>query len=165
MGLLINKSDFVGTYALSQSISDTITSFITEYEEKYLRELLGSSLFTLFKADIVSPAVIPATAKYLTIYNEINKDECGYLLHSDGIKKMLLGFIWFEYVTGTQITHTGTGVVTDVNEISVNADNSLTYKQYNRAIDTYRSIQQYIYLNSIDYPEFAGVNKRFASSF
>lgn len=162
MGLLIAKTDFIDTYALASSISDSIDAYIDEYEEKYLRELLGVSLFTLFKADVTNSA--PVTAKYLTIFNEINSDECGFLLHSDGMKKMLLGFVWYEYVVGTQITHTSTGVVSDVNEISVNADNSLTYRQYNRAIDTYRAIQYYINKNSADYPEFAGTHKRLASS-
>ena len=162
MGLLIAKTDFIDTYALAASISDSIDAYIDEYEEKYLRELLGASLFTLFKADVTNS--VPVTTKYLTIFNEINSDEDGFLLHSDGMKKMLLGFVWFEYVVGTQITHTNTGVVSDINEISVNADNSLTYRQYNRAVDTYRAIQYYITKNNATYAEFAGVNKRFASS-
>ena len=163
MGLLITKSDFTGVYALSTSISDKITAYIAEYEEKYLRELLGATLFDLFKADVSS--YVPQTTKYLTIFNEINSDEYGYLLHSDGMKKMLLGFIYYEYVVGNTIQHTNTGLVANVNEISLNADFSLVYMKYNKSVDTYKNIQYYIEQNSSDYPDFAGVNKRLMSSF
>lgn len=162
MGLLIVKGDFVAPYALATSISDTITAYISEWEEKYLRELLGADLFTIFKADVTT--YLPGTAKYVTIFNEINLDECGFLLHSDGMKKMLLGFIWYEYVSGTAHQHTNTGVVADVNEISLNADFSLAMRQYNKSVETYKAIQYYINKNIRDYPEFKGVNKRLMSS-
>jgi hypothetical protein len=162
MGLLIVKGDFVDFYGLSLSISDKITPYILEYEKKYLRELLGAELFTLFESDVTS--YFPVTTKYLTIFNEINSDENFGLLHSDGMKKMLLGFIWYEYVAGTQHQHTNTGVVANVNEISLNAQNDLAYKMYNKSVDTFRSIQEYILINSSDYPEFKGVNKRLISS-
>lgn len=160
MGLLIVKGDFIDTYSLSISVSDKITPYIVEYEKKYLRELLGADLYTLFAASIVG--VLP-TGVYLTIFNEINSDENGFLLHSDGIKKMLLGFVWYEYVVGTAYQHTNTGVVANVNEISINADFSLAYKHYNKSIDTYKSIQYYIQ-KSVDYPTFKGVPKRLISS-
>jgi hypothetical protein len=163
MGLLITKSDFTGVYALATSISDKITPYIAEYEEKYLRELLGASLFTLFKADVSS--YVPATAKYVTIFNEINSDEFSFLLHSDGMKKMVLGFIYYEYITGTTVQHTNTGLVANVNEISLNSDYSLAFANYNKSVETYNNIQYYIGQNSSDYPEFAGVNKRFVSNF
>jgi hypothetical protein len=163
MGLLITKSDFTGVYALSTSISDKITAYIAEYEEKYLRELLGVTLFNSFKADVNS--YLPQTAKYLTIFNEINSDEYGFLLHSDGMKKMILGFVYYEFIVGTTIQHTNTGLVANVNEISVNADFSLAMMVYNKSIDTYRNIQYYIEQNGNNYEDFAGVGKRLISSF
>ena len=162
MGLLIVKGDFVDVYGISLSISDKVTPYILEYEKKYLRELLGADLYTLFAADVTG--VLPVTAKYLTIFNEINSDEDGFLLHSDGMKKMLLGFVWYEYVAGTMHQHTNTGVVANVNEISLNAQNDLAHKMYNKSIDTFRAIQYYIMQNTSDYPDFKGVNKRLMSS-
>ena len=163
MGLLITKTDFADTFALSISISDKITAYIAMYEEKYLRELLGASLFTLFKSDVTN--YLPVTAKYLTIFNEINSDEDNFLLHSDGMKKMIKGFIWYEFVAGTAHKHTSTGVVADVNEISLNANFDLAFKHYNESIDTYNAIQYYITDNNTNYTDFAGVSKRFISSF
>jgi len=162
MGLLIVKGDFVDFYGLSQSISDKITPYILEYEKKYLRELLGAELYTLFAADV--SGVTPATQIYLDIFNEINSDEYGVLLHSDGMKKMLLGFVWYEYVAGTSHQHTNTGVVANVNEISLNAGFDLAYKMYNKSIDTFNAIQYYILNNNSSYSTFAGIEKRLISS-
>jgi hypothetical protein len=161
MGLLIVKGDFVDFYGLSLSISDKITPYILEYEKKYLRELLGADLYTLFETSV--SGILP-TGVYLTIFNEINSDEYGVLLHSDGMKKMLLGFVWYEYVAGTSHQHTNTGVVANVNEISLNAGFDLAYKIYNKSIDTFKAIQYYILNNNSDYSTFAGIEKRLISS-
>jgi hypothetical protein len=161
MGLLISKTDFVGVYGLSQSISDTIDPYILKWEKLYLRELMGAELYDLFVASFVG--VLP-TGDYLTLYNEINQDVCGGLLHSEGMKKMLLGFIWYEYASGTAHKHSDTGIVAGTNEISVQADFSLAYRHYNDSISTYKSIQYYIQKNIRLYPTFKGVPKRLISS-
>lgn len=162
MGLLIVKTDFTGKYALAQSIQDQITAFISEYEVKYLSELLGADLYRLFAADVTNYA--PVTAKYLTIFNAINEDYNGSVMYSRGMKKMLLGFIWFEYVSQTKYKHTSTGVVVDSNEVSRDADNSelFMYEMYNSSIDSYKTIQWYIQQHSTDYPNFNGVPKSLA---
>lgn len=161
MGLLVVKGDFTGVYALSASLSNNIDPYIAEYEKKYLRELLGADLFTLFEASV--SAYVPVDP-YLVLFNEINTDEIYGLLHSDGIKKMLLGFLWYEFATGTAHKHTDTGIVANINENAINADFSLAFAKYNKAIDSYRSIQYYIQKNIRDYPTFKGVPKRLISS-
>lgn len=155
MGLLINKTDFVGRFALSQSIEDTITPYIAEYEEKYLIDLLGVELFKLFKASVVSQ--IPA-APYLVLYNEILEDYNRCVMRSRGMKSMLLDFIYWEYVIQTKYKHTGTGIVVDSNEVSRNADwsESFMYQKYNTAIKDYKTIQWYICQNDSVYPTFNG---------
>jgi hypothetical protein len=163
MGLLVVKADFTGVYALSSSLSSNIDPFIAEYEKKYLRELLGAELYTLFEADVTS--YVPVTAKYLTIFNEINTDDYGFLLHSDGMKKMLLGFLWYEFVVNTHQKHTDTGIVTNSNENSLITDFNKAYMLYNKSIDTFNAIQYYINQEFSTYPEYKGICKRFASSF
>ena len=174
MGLLIKKSDFIGRVALSQSIQDTIDAYIDEFEEKYLIELLGAELFKLFKADVVAYA--PVTPIYQTIFNPILEDNTigsfydlyyrnrGAIVRSRGMKPMLLGFIWFEYVIGTKFKHTGTGVVVDVNEVSRDADftEGYIYQRYNEAVKDFGDIQRYIYQNNGDYPKFNGIQKQLA---
>ena len=162
MGILINKTDFIDTFALSQSIGDTIDPYIDQYEEQYLQLLMGVELYGLFKADLVSQ--VPVTAKYLAIYNKIAEDYSGGVLLSEGLKSMMLGFIWFEYVRITAYKHTGTGVVVDVNEISKNANwqTGFIYKRYNESIKDWEVIQWYICNNSADYAEYNGQPKGLA---
>lgn len=162
MGLLINKTDFVDSFALSKSIEDTLDAYIAKYEEAYLMELMGVELFKLFKADV--SAGVPQTAPYQALFNKISADVDNYIVTSQGLKSMLLGFIWFEYVRITGYKHTGTGVVTGVNEISRNANlqSGFIYKRYNESINDYKVIQWYICDNSSTYPTYNGQQKNIA---
>jgi hypothetical protein len=160
MGLLIKKTDFTGKYALSLSISDSIDSFIAEYEAVYLRDLLGASLYTLFAADISNNA--PQTNKYQSLFNVIAEDYNKEVIQNRGMKKMLIGFIWWEYVRLNKYKHTGTGVVVDSHEVSREADNTeeFLYSMYNESVRDYKVIQWYINQHLTDYPEFAGKVKK-----
>lgn len=174
MGLLIVKSDFVGRFALSQSIMDTIDAYISEFEEKYLIELLGVELFKLFKANVIAnaPNKAPSAGVYLTLYSAILEDSDNSFyafygnntIRSRGLKAMLLGFVWFEYVIGTKFKHTGTGIVVDANEVSRDADftEGYMYQRYNESIKDFVAIQRYIAQNNGDYPKFNGVQKQLA---
>lgn len=163
MGLLISKTDFVGRFALPQSISDTITPYITEYEEKYLVDLLGASLFTLFEASVVSS--VP-TGVYLTIYNPIAEDYNYAVLRSRGIKNMLLDFVRWEYIIGTRDKMTDSGLVVSTNENVVNVDYSATslYPKYNAAVNDWNTIQWYINQHLSDYSTFNGQPKMLSYS-
>lgn len=159
MGLLIQKTDFTGIYALSQSISDTIDASIAEYEEKYLIDLLGVQLFDLFKASVTS--YIPSNGVYKTIYDPIRSDYGNCIRVSQGMKNMLLGFVWFHYVVDNAFKHSGTGIVANTQEIAVQAnwDSGIVYKKYNAAVSDYQTIQWYIEKNLSDYPKFNGQPK------
>jgi hypothetical protein len=159
MGLLIQKTDFTGVYALSQSISDTIDASIEEYEEKYLIDLLGVELFDLFKANVTS--YIPAVGIYKTIYDPIREDYGNCIRISQGMKKMLLGFVWFHYAVDNAFKHSGTGIVANTQEIAVQAnwDSGIVYKKYNTDVSDYQTIQWYIEKNLSDYPKFNGQRK------
>ena len=80
---------------------------------------------------------------------------------SNGIKEMLLGFIYFEFVKTQSVHNTTTGNVIAQNEVSVQADWNSTevYNNYNEAINSYRAIQIYINENSSIYPEYNGKMK------
>lgn len=162
MGLLIVKADFTGRFRLSQSIEDTIDDYIAEFEERYLRELLGADLFTAFKADVSSYE--PQTSPFTELYNPINMDLDTGIIISRGMKTMLLGFIYWEYVRATKYIHTGTGMVVDSNEVSRDADSSemFLYARYNESIKDYNAIQSYIAENTSTYPTYNGQKKRLA---
>jgi hypothetical protein len=165
MAKIIQTTDFTGKYAISQNNFNTtdLQAFIDKFESKYIYDLLGVTLGTAFLSDIaVTTFLPPVTAKYLTIYNPINQDEP--LVRSIGIKNMLLGFIYFEFVRTQTVQNTLTGNVLNQNEVASVVDWSSTgvYSNYNEAVETYRFIQSYVLDNSATYPEFKGLMKTFA---
>jgi hypothetical protein len=161
MGLLIVKNDFVGKYELVKNINDTIDSYISIYEENYLRELLGINLFNLYKANVVNH--LPVTASYLTITNPLFIEQNGYNIISAGLKNMLLGFIFFEYVRDAKIKQSMSGsVVNKVDSSSNDFTQEFLYQRYNESIDIYKNIQTYIELNKDIYPSYNGFTKGYA---
>lgn len=166
MAKIVQVTDFVGKYKLTQNNLQTsnLQAFIDKYELKYLRELLGVSLSDLLLADITVNFQTPNTQKYIDIYNAFAYDKTDIFCRqysSNGMKEMLLGLIYFEYIKDNNTIHTMTGVVKAQNEASTQAsfEETNAYSNYNEAIKSYRAIQQYITLNSSIYPEYNGISK------
>jgi len=173
MSKIVQISDFKGKYAVSLNAFDTVAlqSFIDKYETKYLYDLLGVALGDLLLADITTPFTVPTTLIYQTIFNTLNIDNANYSycnqIRSNGIKEMLVGLIYFEYIRTKAVVNTPVGSVIAQNEVSNISDfsSTLVYVNYNEAIKSYKSIQQYIFIDSINYPTFAGINKSYNSQF
>lgn len=156
MSIVVN-SDFIGKYelTLTQYNTDLIDSYIERYEKQYLIKLLGGSLYDLFIADITNH--VPTTAKYLAIFNPLYVDLfCGTLV-SNGIKEMLIGFIYYHYTLDAQQQQTSVGVVAPKGENSDNISmNSIIQNRFNENVESFKAIQSYIQTNSNDYPTFNG---------
>ena len=167
MAKIVQISDFKGKYQVSQNAFDATSfqAFIDKYERKYLYDLLGVTLGDLLLADISTPFAVPTTLIYQTIYNALNLDNVNYSwcqqIRSNGIKEMLLGFIYFEYIRSKAVVNTPVGSVIAQNEVSIIADWNSTglYNNYNEGVKSYQSIQRYILLNSVSYPDYYGTNK------
>ncbi len=172
MGLIINESDFVGDYKVATNSYTDLASYITKYEERYLRELLGATLFNLFKADKENPS---QDLIYVAIEDEFAEDNSNdsiiewrpnieSLIVSEGMKVMLLGFIYWEYTRKSTIKPTVAGIVVGDPSNSTNAslENSALYDRYNNSVRTYQAIQWFIMENEDDYPDFNGQSKRIA---
>lgn len=164
MAKILQTTDFTGKYAISQNnfnVAD-LQAFIDKYESKYVYDLLGVELGNLLLADINTNFSPPDTTKYATIFNILSQDDP--LVRSNGIKEMLLGFVYFEFVRTQTVQNTLTGNVLNQNEVSVNVDWSSTgvYANYNEAVITYSGIQVYVLDNFGTYPEFKGLMKSFA---
>lgn len=71
------------------------------------------------------------------------------MLISDGIKEMLLGFIYFEYLKDSMNMMTPFGNTIARSELSKQTTtlNTLMYNRYNTAIKTFTAIRDYIFLN------------------
>ena len=161
MGLLLLEGDFSGKFELAKSNDDLIDEYIAEYEERTLIELLGKELFDLFKAEVTDQVV--AAGIYKTIYDPFVLQVNGYTVTSQGMKKMLLGLLYFQYVRDNRVKQTMNGAVEQQTEVAVNSDNTFLYLRYNDGVDTYKAIQQYI-LSKLDvYPTFLGLYKMKAS--
>ena len=170
MGLLIVKGDFTGKYKIAQDnyTGSMLDTYIDKFEELYLIDLLGVELFDLFKADVTN--YLPTTPKYLALYNTIRLDDTSGSIHiSEGMKEMLLGFIYFEYMRDMKFKSTPSGVVVGSSEVSretPSEENNL-YARYNLSIKSYRTIQWYIENNEdgYDYDEYNGQCKNIVSWF
>ncbi len=162
INILISEDDFVGKWELAKNNDDKIDEYIAEYEEQYLVELLGKELFDLFKADLT--AGIPNTQIYKDIFNPfsitINQ---AIVITSKGMKKMLVGLIYFQYVKDNKTKQTINGAVNQQTEVSTPSDNTFLYQRYNDAVRTYQAIQTYIIKNKASYLTFAGVIKEKSS--
>jgi hypothetical protein len=157
MGILIDADDFVGKWKIAtDDYSETeLDDYITTFEKKFLVALLGVELYDLFAADLV--AQVPQTAIYISIFNEFYIDDSSCVFHSEGMKKMLLGLIFFQYVRDQDIKNTVSGTVRNQSELAnqIPSFNSVV-QRWNQSTDTFGVIQWYICDNSTSYPTYNG---------
>lgn len=186
---MLVPTDFTGYYRISQDaeVAERLTAYIEKYEKKYLVDLLGYELYTLFLADLT--ANVPTTPRFQTIFDALNYEggsssevfypigmgyssyptlddqpkECYHTpVFSDGILKMLKGFIYFEFLKEYGVSVATTGMTVNKNENSEDAGAralGLVEDRFNDSVDSYNVIQAYIRANPSTYPEFKGVSK------
>lgn len=149
--MFITKDDFFGKYELHVGMYDlpTINDYISIYEQRYLVELLGSELYNQFIADLDNSNV-PQSPNFQFIFNPFYENIVLHtIIQSEGIKQMLKGFIYFEYLKDktNQITPNGNVVPMGENSTTTPTTYSMMYARYNEAMRTYRAIQTHIAIN------------------
>ena len=162
--MLLTTEDFINKWELSTGMYDTskLTSYIVKYEERYLVNLLGATLYNEFTSDLSGVPQYPQSPNFIKILNPFNMDlnsltqfyssplsGINRILESDGILDMLKGFIYWEYARDLLNQQTPYGGVKQMSENSIVVDtpHSLMWERYNEAIRTYQAIQEYIYIN------------------
>jgi hypothetical protein len=161
MGILISSSDFVGKYAVPQDSFSDLDGFIDELEERYLIDLLGFDFYTAFNANLTNG--VPVAANYLKIYNKLYVDQGCISIRSEGMKKMLLGFMFWEYMRQDKFKATTQGIVVNSPDTSKPVPYGALYKYYNDSVAIYHAIQHYICTNPNDFtPKFYGIEKDYA---
>lgn len=164
MGLLINEDDFASLIATDVYTEADLTLAIDEYENPLLYELLGIELYNLFVADLVNG--VPQTAKYLTIYNAFVKEIDDKMVTSQGMKEMLVQWVFFYFVrTQPQSNSIGGNVE---NQDTINKPSEMSYTtlvlKYNKCITNFKSIQTYIKsVKDTDYSTYKGICKEYMS--
>ncbi len=161
VGLKNMLDDFTGKYELHTGMYDQakLLEYIQIYEEQYLIDLFGATLYDEFINDldnsnypespnfqkVFDPFHLDNTSNgFLTSYNTYNN-----VIVSKGILDMLKGFIYFEYVkdTANQITSQGQKIPQGENSLTATTLYNMMYTRYWEALKTYRAIQWYIYRN------------------
>ncbi len=164
MGLIIDKEDFIGQYAITQNDFSKLPDYITQFETRYLYEFFGKELADLFIADLSGQE--PQDERFTVLFESGTFEIWGFNYSSIGMFNMVLGFVYYEYMRKDPIKSTVTGQVRNNNENStpvVDAVGMTT--RYNESVNTYKILQAYMEENSTTYPEFAGVKKETALWF
>ena len=156
--MILSIQDFTGKYQVSTGMYDQakLQDYINRYEPRYLKELFGITFYNEFQSDLLNN--VPQSPNFLVLFNPLSED-MGYnfyyfngiyegvnQLNSEGIKEMLKGFIYFEYVKDLSNQITPIGLVKPDNENSTVANTlfSMMYTRYNEAIRSYNSIRDFI---------------------
>lgn len=155
---IVAKEDFTGEYSIAQTLTDHLDLFILKYEKQYLIKMLGATMYASFISDLsVSTPQAPITASNLLYFNSFAYDEDNIIITSEGIRSILVKFIYFEYIRETQLVNTSNGTSSNAIELGVNASyKNNILKAYNNAIEEVKAVQWYIYDNESVYPDFNG---------
>lgn len=157
MGKFVSIGDFSqGTHRVfsNKNTDADLDAVINEVEKDVLVDLLG---ITMGEALLVNETLYPTLVEPFNI--KINN----VLVKSKGIKTMLKGFVYFEYLRKKM----SNGNVRPKGENSENLPGQSTdvTVTVNEALDSYRSIQIRAFYDKTTYPDFDGVEKRFNLPF
>lgn len=160
--MILKTSDFTGIYKISKNQYTEIQLLdeLFYFQNSYLSDMLGDELYKLFLSDLVND--YPTTQRFIDIFEPLKIEVCKTELKSKGIKEMLLGFSFFEFVRKQHIRNTVSGNVVNNNDLGTPASNHfLLVSMYNKTLDTYSIIQEFIKQNIEIYPEFKGIRKEY----
>lgn len=161
MSVILKISDFEsGKYDVSLNIytEKDFQKYLDDYEKRYLEDLLGVSLAEKLLADIDPQTGAPVDPDLLYIFEPFAFDYHDCIIRSQGIKHILAGFVWSEYVKDQNVKNTISGSVKQLNEVSDGVSHwSAQYEErYNLSVSNYWFVQYYIIKNKDKYPEYNG---------
>ena len=162
---IITDSYFIEKISLptdNTAISNKLSVSIDRAEKKYLIDILGYELYSLFVAELPTPT----SQRFTDILDGAEfTNSLGNLDKWDGLKdettyvSMLAYFTFYEFET-SNINATGTGTTSNMYE---NAEKvSPVEKQlqaYNLGIEQYHKLYDFLLQNQSDYPEWVYKNK------
>ena len=171
MGLVITDYDFdEGKYVINDNdiTRHDLKEYISDYERKFIYQLLGIELGDLFIADLNQEFKTPTTARFFKIFNPLyfkSTHPYNTVVQSKGMIDVLKGLVYTEFVKEQNFKNNFNGNSQNLFE---SGENVPAYKngviiKYNQALDSYKAIQEYICDNSTDYPEFDGERKNYTS--
>lgn len=157
---IVKVSDFVGFHNVVKiDNADIIQAYIDRYEKKYLAKLMGIVQRDLLIADLDLITGLPESEKYTYIFGEFDVHDCccDRILMSSGLKDMLLGFIYFQFVSDgmVQISELGGVIVQKAENASIGSlPPSQTYKRYNESVESAKAIQYRFSDGTFEYADY-----------
>lgn len=165
---LISSQDFTGIYAVGKNVltSTEIEQFIALKEDAYCSMLFGAEFWDEIKATIdYGESDEPL---YNVLIQPFNKDVRCDVLNSIGLKNMLIGLIYFDFIAYSSTRPNFAGGLSakkaENSEVSVSPQIQ-AHDKWNESVMTSRSIQVYIKANRKDYPLFKGKEIPFSTAF
>lgn len=149
----LQTSEFTGRFELHTGMYDQqkLTDYIQRYEQQYLIELFGAKMYDEFMNDYFPPNLMFWSPNFQFMFDPFHLDSNvgGNHLISIGIRDMLKGFIYWEYMKDTinQMTPIGNVIPQNQNSRVNSTIYSSMWSRYNESIKTFRAIQMYIVLN------------------
>lgn len=150
----IIPQDFTGIFRISQVqlLKDDLNSFIDEYYEDFVREIIGDSAYIEVRDE--SPLT---KQKWLDLFNGadyFNKDSEKNQTHK-GLRRVALGVIYFYWLKDDGVINTPTGNQRNKNSNSNRVNGGIMARdRYNRVI---RQMQENIYPFVKNYSETKGL--------
>ncbi len=165
--ILLELSDFNTYYRLAQSSNTdpVLQSYIDRFEESYIKRILGVELGQKFIDDIQgndedSDEIEP---RFQAILDPFIKQRCGNgsIYESKGMKAILAGLIYSEYVEDDAIKHAQAGTISNQAEVSNVATPAEAMQfgeeKWNSSVISLHAVQWFCGSEEPDtYPEFAG---------
>ena len=160
MSLFVKLVDFETIVQQDKYTVVTLQKYLDELEDGYLIQLLGATLFSEFKTDFSIIGTVPTEQRFLDIWNAFNTDNNSEIKTSLGIKKMLVGFIAFEFLRDEMVKKTIGGLVQNeqVNAVVASFQSSDLLTLHNRSVNTHNAIQWLIDEDLTLYEGFNGVS-------
>jgi hypothetical protein len=161
MATIIQRQDFLSgitSITENQFSVDELDFYITEkLENTNIRLILGKTLGDAFIADLTGTPRVPQTAKYLTIFNELDFSISNEPYYSTGLKDILKKMVFVSFTSDQTTFNSGSGNIRIVQEAA--QANSLVTKNgliTNRNYESITNLQNYVMENPTDYPDFKG---------
>lgn len=153
---IVQTSNFIGQYTIAEDCFTDMAPYITKYEQFYLVRMLGAELYDLFIADLTATTPqVPQTQRFIDIFDPFEIDDEDCLRISEGIKTMLIQFIYFHFLRDQMNKPTTAGMIRTTSSLGKNLgyEGYNLVEAYNEGVKNYQEIQWFICDNDEDYPE------------
>jgi len=158
----IESSDLAGYYKIAQDTYNAAISqrVIGEMRDPLIRRIFGAVMGNEIITYIDTIPTPPTNEEFDNVINAFQIDlECGEMIESIGMKKVLLGFIFYQRQCDMKSQASSVGGEERPSTENSTIDRlpaSKLIQRYNDSVRSIYAIQRYICENGEDYPDYNG---------